>query len=62
VALISFRRSTVIPFKFLESQGIALCCSRQNLPSGGNHLAFLDPMHEFDALPGDAGRAKRVAQ
>jgi len=23
-----------------------------------DHLAFLDPMHEFDALQGDPGRAK----
>ena len=55
VALISFRRNTVIPYRFLESQGIELCCSGQILPIDGNHLPFLDHVHKFDALQSDAG-------
>ena len=54
VALISFRRSTVIPSRFLGSQGIELFCSRQILPVGRDHLTFLDHVHEFNALQGDA--------
>jgi hypothetical protein len=35
-----------------------LACDRQFLPAGGDHLAFLEHVHQFDAAQGTASRAE----